>query len=122
MTPSDETTGFGTEFEPESVRDKYAEERAKRMTEDRGVLYDLRTDERFAEYTKDPFTPFVERDALTEEIDVAIVGAGMSGVTVGAKLRDQGVRKVVLVDKAGGIGGTWYWNRYPGVMCDVESY
>ena len=92
------------------------------MTEDRGVLYDLRADERFAEYTKDPFTPFVERDALTEDVDVAIIGAGMSGVTVGAKLRDQGVRKVVLIDKAGGIGGTWYWNRYPGVMCDVESY
>ena len=46
----------------------------------------------------------------------------MSGVTVGAKLREQGLRKVVLIDKAGGIGGTWYWNRYPGVMCDVESY
>ena len=28
----------------------------------------------------------------------------------------------MLIDKAGGIGGTWYWNRYPGVMCDVESY
>ena len=43
MTPSDDTTAF----DPEAVRDKYAEERAKRMTEDRGVLYDLRADERF---------------------------------------------------------------------------
>ena len=34
----------------------------------------------------------------------------------------QGLREIVLIDKAGGIGGTWYWNRYPGVMCDVESY
>ena len=122
MTPSDDTRDLSPEFDPDSVRDKYAEERAKRMTEDRGVLYDLRADERFAEYTKDPFTPFVERDALTEDVDVAIIGAGMSGVTVGAKLRDLGVRKVVLIDKAGGVGGTWYWNRYPGVMCDVESY
>src|ERR1043165_7374676 len=118
MTPSDDTPSF----DPEAVRDKYAEERAKRMTEDRGVLYDLRADERFREYTKDPFTPYVEREPITEDVDVAIVGAGMSGVTVGAKLRDQGLRKVVLIDKAGGIGGTWYWNRYPGVMCDVESY
>jgi cation diffusion facilitator CzcD-associated flavoprotein CzcO len=109
-------------FDPEAVRSKYAEERAKRMTEDRGVLYDLRADERFKEYTKDPFTPFIERDPITEDVDVAIVGAGMSGVTVGAKLREQGLRKIVLIDKAGGIGGTWYWNRYPGVMCDVESY
>jgi cation diffusion facilitator CzcD-associated flavoprotein CzcO len=118
MTPSDHTTAF----DPEAVRDKYAQERAKRMTEDRGVLYDLRHDERFAEYTEDPFTPFVDREPVVEEVDVAIIGAGMSGVTVGAKLRDQGLRKIVLIDKAGGIGGTWYWNRYPGVMCDVESY
>jgi cation diffusion facilitator CzcD-associated flavoprotein CzcO len=122
MTPSDDTTAFTTEFVPDAVRDKYAQERAKRMTEDRGILYDLRNDERFAEYTKDPFTPFVERDPVVEDVDVAIIGAGMSGVTVGAKLREQGLRKIVLVDKAGGIGGTWYWNRYPGVMCDVESY
>ena len=118
MTPSDDSTAF----DPDAVRDKYAEERAKRMTEDRGVLYDLRADERFQEYTKDPFTPYIEREPITEDVDVAIIGAGMSGVTVGAKLRDQGLRKIVLIDKAGGIGGTWYWNRYPGVMCDVESY
>src|SRR6478735_9265843 len=122
MTPSDDPRPSSPAFDPDAVRDKYAEERAKRMTEDRGVLYDLRADERFAEYTKDPFTPFVPRDAVVEEVDVAIIGAGMSGVTVGAKLREQGLRKVVLIDKAGGIGGTWYWNRYPGVMCDVESY
>jgi cation diffusion facilitator CzcD-associated flavoprotein CzcO len=113
MTPSDDTRSSSPAFDPDAVRDKYAEERAKRMTEDRGVLYDLRADERFAEYTK---------DAVTEDVDVAVIGAGMSGVTVGAKLREQGLRKVVLIDKAGGIGGTWYWNRYPGVMCDVESY
>src|SRR3954451_22921971 len=118
MTPSDDTPAF----DPEAVRDRYAEERAKRMTEDRGVLYDLRADERFAEYTKDPFTSFTPRDAVVDDVDVAIIGAGMSGVVVGAKLREQGLRKVVLIDKAGGIGGTWYWNRYPGVMCDVESY
>src|SRR3954469_23556967 len=118
MTPSDRTPAF----DPEAVREKYERERAKRMTEGRGVIYDLKHDERFAEYTKDPFTPFAARDALVEDVDVAIIGAGMSGVTVGAKLREQGLRKVVLIDKAGGVGGTWYWNRYPGVMCDVESY
>src|SRR4029079_16564461 len=101
MTHADDTPSF----DPEAVRDKYAEERAKRMTEDRGVLYDLRADERFREYTKDPFTPFAERDALVETVDVAIIGAGMSGVTVGAKLGEQGLRKIVLIDKAGGIGG-----------------
>ena len=46
----------------------------------------------------------------------------MSGVVVGAQLRKAGIQRIVLIDQAGGIGGTWYWNRYPGVMCDVESY
>ena len=92
------------------------------MTEGRGVIHDLTDDERFADYLRDPFTPFVERDPVTEDVDVAVIGAGMSGVVVGAKLREAGLRRVVLIDKAGGIGGTWYWNRYPGVMCDVESY
>ena len=109
-------------FDPEHVREKYQQERAKRMTESRGVIHDLKRDARFAEYVRDPFMPFLERDPVVEDADVAVIGAGMSGVVVGAKLRDAGLRRIVLIDKAGGIGGTWYWNRYPGVMCDVESY
>src|SRR4051794_15027437 len=118
MTPSDQTPVF----DPEAVREKYERERAKRMTEGRGVIHDLKHDERFAEYTRDPHTPFIERDPVSTEVDVAILGAGMSGVVAGAKLREAGLRRIMLIDKAGGIGGTWYWNRYPGVMCDVESY
>ncbi len=51
-----------------------------------------------------------------------IVGGGIAGVLAGAKLRKAGIERIRIVDQAGGIGGTWYWNRYPGVMCDVESY
>jgi len=109
-------------FDPEAVRERYAHERAKRMTESRGVVHDIWGDDHFAGYLRDPFTPFIERDAMTADVDVAVIGAGMSGVVVGAKLRDAGIERVVLIDRAGGIGGTWYWNRYPGVMCDVESY
>ena len=112
-------------FDPEAVRERYARERAKRMTESRGVVHDVWGDDHFAGYLRDPFTAFVERDAIggeAAEVDVAVIGAGMSGVVVGAKLRDAGIERVVLIDRAGGIGGTWYWNRYPGVMCDVESY
>ena len=57
-----------------------------------------------------------------DDVDVVIVGAGIAGVTAGAHLRKAGVGRIRLLDKAGGIGGTWYWNQYPGVMCDVESY
>ncbi len=50
------------------------------------------------------------------------MGAGIAGVVTGAKLREAGESRICLIDTAGGVGGTWYWNRYPGVMCDVESY
>ena len=118
-----ETRDPSRRFDPEAVREKYQHERAKRMTEGRGVLHDLKARRAVRASTRDdPFTPFIEREPVTEDVDVAIIGAGMSGVVVGAKLREAGLRRIVLIDKAGGIGGTWYWNRYPGVMCDVESY
>ncbi|HEV2369183.1 MAG TPA: NAD(P)/FAD-dependent oxidoreductase, partial [Acidimicrobiales bacterium] len=66
--------------------------------------------------------PLIERDPISDEVDVVIVGGGIAGVVAGANLRRAGVERVRIVDLAGGIGGTWYWNRYPGVMCDVESY
>jgi cation diffusion facilitator CzcD-associated flavoprotein CzcO len=119
MSPSDEMM---RDFDPAAVRAKYAQERAKRMTASRGVIHDLKHETDFARYLKDPFTAVVQRAPVVEDVDVAVVGAGLAGVVVGAKLRGAGVRRVVLIDKAGGIGGTWYWNRYPGVMCDVESY
>ena len=51
-----------------------------------------------------------------------IVGGGIAGVLAGVHLRRAGLERIRIIDQAGGIGGTWYWNRYPGVMCDVESY
>jgi cation diffusion facilitator CzcD-associated flavoprotein CzcO len=113
-----------THFDPERVHAKYEQERVKRMTPGRGVIHDLTldSDDPVKKYLQDPFTPFVERDPITEDCEVAVVGAGIGGVVTCAKLREAGITDVRMIDKAGGIGGTWYWNRYPGVMCDVESY
>src|SRR5262245_36032687 len=88
----------------------------------RAAIRDLTCDGSFAHYLKDPFTPFVQREPIADDVDVAIVGAGIAGVVAGARLREAGISRIRLIDVAGGIGGTWYWNRYPGVMCDVESY
>ena len=66
--------------------------------------------------------PCAEREPVTDDVDVVIVGGGIAGVLAGAQLRRPGIERIRIVDQAGGIGGTWYWNRYPGVMCDVESY
>jgi len=88
----------------------------------RADIRDLRRDEQFARFRDDPFTPFSEREPVRDDVDVVIVGGGIAGVLAGAELRKAGVERIRIIDQAGGIGGTWYWNRYPGVMCDVESY
>jgi cation diffusion facilitator CzcD-associated flavoprotein CzcO len=106
----------------ESMRAKYLEERDKRLVERRAELVDLRTDANSARYRRDPFTEYRNRDALSDDVDVVIVGGGMAGVVTGAELRKRGVGRIRIIDEAGGIGGTWYWNRYPGLMCDIESY
>jgi cation diffusion facilitator CzcD-associated flavoprotein CzcO len=109
-------------FDPEAVTAKYLAERDKRLVEGRADIRDLDDDDVFRPFRDDPFTPFVERAPVSDEVDVVILGGGIAGVLVGAELRKRGVGRIRIVDQAGGIGGTWYWNRYPGVMCDVESY
>src|SRR6202167_512932 len=101
-------------YDPESVRAKYLAERDKRLVPGRAAIRDLRTDEHFAGYRADPHTPFIERDPRSDEVDVVIVGGGIAGVLAGANLRKAGIERIRIVDQSGGIGGTWYWNRYPG--------
>ena len=57
---------------------------------------------------------------VTLDADVVVVGAGMSGLYALKVLRERGLRTIVL-EKAPGVGGTWYWNRYPGARCDIPS-
>ena len=55
------------------------------------------------------------------ELDAIVVGAGFAGLYMLHKLRELGFKTRVL-EAADGVGGTWYWNRYPGARCDSESY
>ncbi|HUA94341.1 MAG TPA: NAD(P)/FAD-dependent oxidoreductase, partial [Acidimicrobiales bacterium] len=119
MSGTDQTAN---PFDPAAVRAKYLAERDRRLVPGRSDIQDLRHDERFAHYRDDPITPVVPRDPVTDEVDVVIVGGGIAGIVAGANLRKAGVERIRIIDQAGGVGGTWYWNRYPGVMCDVESY
>ena len=118
MHPEDGTT----EYDPEAVRAKYLAERDRRLVPGRADIRDLRHDDRFARYREDPFTPHADRDPVDEDLDVVIVGGGIAGILAGVELRKAGIDHFRVVDQAGGLGGTWYWNRYPGVMCDIESY
>jgi cation diffusion facilitator CzcD-associated flavoprotein CzcO len=114
--------GATSGFDREAVHKRYLEERDKRMVEGRTTTKDLREDAQFARYRNDPFATFTDRAPVRETVDVVIVGAGIGGLTAGVELRKAGVKSIRMVDEAGGVGGTWYWNRYPGIMCDVESY
>ncbi|MEZ5165028.1 MAG: NAD(P)/FAD-dependent oxidoreductase [Acidimicrobiales bacterium] len=109
-------------YDADSIREKYLEEREKRLIDGRGAIVDLDSDEHLARYRRDPFTEFQDRDPLSEDLDVLIVGGGMAGILAGVHLRKAGVERIRIIDEAGGLGGTWYWNRYPGLMCDTESY
>lgn len=51
-----------------------------------------------------------------------VLGGGFSGLLLAYHLRDAGIDDFLILDKAGDFGGTWYWNRYPGIACDVEAY
>jgi cation diffusion facilitator CzcD-associated flavoprotein CzcO len=117
-----EAKGTRSNFDPAAIRAKYESERDRRMVTGRAAIHDLVHDKAFARYRDDPFTPFAPREPVDEDVEVAIIGAGIAGVVAGAQLRKRGIESIRLVDQAGGFGGTWYWNRYPGVMCDVESY
>jgi cation diffusion facilitator CzcD-associated flavoprotein CzcO len=108
-------------FDPEAVRARYLTERDKRLVPGRADIRDLAHDDAFARYRDDPFTPMVDREPIVDETEVVILGGGIAGILVGVELRKAGVDRFRIVDQAGGIGGTWYWNRYPGVMCDIEA-
>jgi len=109
-------------FDPEALRAKYRAERDKRLRADANDQY-VNMAGRFAHYIDDPYVaPGFTRAPLEDEVQVAVIGGGFGGLLAGARLRDAGVDDLRLIEKGGDFGGTWYWNRYPGAQCDVESY
>ena len=109
------------EFDAEVLRAKYEEERRKRLREDANEQY-LELKGEFSNYLEDPYVePGFTREPLTDEVEVAIIGGGFGGLLAGARLRDEGIEGIRIIDSAGDFGGTWYWNRYPGIACDIES-
>ena len=112
----------GLPFDPDALRTKYRAERDRRVRSDGNAQYrEVKGD--FAHYLDDPYVdPGFTRAPLTDEVDVVVVGGGFGGLLTAARLREAGVARVRIIEKGGDFGGTWYWNRYPGAACDVESY
>ena len=111
------------EFDPEALRARYARERDKRLRSDGIDQYrEARGD--LARYVEvDPYAPEgVDRAPLIEDVEVAIVGGGFSGLLAAARLSEQGVTDFRMIEAGSDFGGTWYWNRYPGAQCDTDAY
>ncbi len=109
-------------FDPDKLREKYRVERDKRLRGDGSEQYQEMTGD-FTHYVDDPYIgEKIEREPLTDEMDVIVIGGGFGGLITGARLKESGLDRVRVIEKGGDFGGTWYWNRYPGAACDVESY
>ena len=104
----------------EELRAKYQAERDKRLRGDGSDQY-VEPIGRFAHFIEDTWTPRDERESVHDEVEVAVIGAGFAGLVTGARLVQAGISDVRLIDGAGDVGGVWYWNRYPGAMCDTAA-
>jgi cation diffusion facilitator CzcD-associated flavoprotein CzcO len=110
------------DFEPDEIDRRYESERGRRMGPERFAQLEEGTD-RFKAYSRDPWVdPDFTRPAITDHTEVIVNGGGWGGLLVGARLHDAGVTDIRIIDEAGDFGGTWYWNRYPGAMCDTEAH
>ena len=119
---STQTPRRETDFDPDALREKYRLERDKRLRVDGNDQY-VEVVEQYARYLADPFVERdVDREPLEDDVDVVIIGGGFGGLLTGAYLRKAGFDDIRIVEKGGDFGGTWYWNRYPGAQCDIESY
>jgi cyclohexanone monooxygenase len=110
------------EIDIPALRAKHLQERDKRLTKTGQAQYERLTSDLAADYEHDPFTPVTPRDPIHEDLEVAILGAGWTGVLAGYHLTKLGVTDFRHIDHAGDFGGVWYWNRYPGLQCDNDAY
>jgi cation diffusion facilitator CzcD-associated flavoprotein CzcO len=106
----------------EELRLRYRVEQQKRIRPEGMAQFRALSGE-LEELDRDPFVvPGHTRAPVVEGTTVVIVGGGFAGMLTAIYLAKHDITDVRIVEKAGDFGGTWYWNRYPGCMCDVESY
>ncbi|KAF2763587.1 FAD/NAD(P)-binding domain-containing protein [Teratosphaeria nubilosa] len=129
LLPAPDTNGPRLAFDSQATIAKYNAEREKRMLRENSRRYiDPTLDEKYRHFVADPWieigTPVNHKPLESGKAKFLIVGAGWAGILDSIKLLKAGfsLDDIVIIDPAGGFGGTWYWNRYPGLMCDVESY
>jgi cation diffusion facilitator CzcD-associated flavoprotein CzcO len=105
-----------------ALRERYAMERSKRFRSDAGEQFVRSTDDFASVYEADPHMPVLARAAIAEQLDVAILGGGWTGLLAGYHLAKSGISGFRHLEHGGDFGGVWYWNRYPGIQCDNDAY
>jgi len=111
----------GKNIDKQALKEKYRQERDKRLRPDGNAQY-IRIEGRLSHYLDDPYVPVKPREPVTDHVTFAFIGGGFAGLVTGARLVEHGIEDVRILEKGGDFGGTWYWNRYPGAMCDTASF
>ncbi|MCB1251251.1 MAG: NAD(P)/FAD-dependent oxidoreductase [Acidimicrobiales bacterium] len=114
------TTIDAPAIDHDALRAKYAAERDKRIRPDGNQQY-IEPKGKFAHFLDDPYVERVEREPLHDEVTVVLIGGGFAGLCTGARLKQAGIDDVRIIEGGGDVGGAWYWNRYPGAMCDTAA-
>ncbi len=109
----------------EAIKAKFAEERDLRLGYRPEGTAQFTSDLTgpLARYEQDPYADeTLEREAIEDRVEVLFIGGGFSALLTSARLRQVGVESIRIVERGADVGGTWYWNRYPGLACDVVAY
>ena len=109
----------------DAIKRKFAEERDLRLhyRPEGTSQYTSDLTGSFARYETDPYGgEVVPRAPINDAVECLFIGGGFSALLTSARLREYGVESIRIVERGADVGGTWYWNRYPGVACDVISY
>ncbi len=109
----------------DAIKARFAEERDLRLAyrPEGTSQYTSNLTGNLASYETDPYADAPEpRQAIDDSVEVLFIGGGFSALLTSARLREKGVQSIRIVERGADVGGTWYWNRYPGVACDVVSY
>ncbi len=108
-----------------AIKQKFAEERDLRLhyRPEGTQQYTSDLSGTFTKYETDPYGgEILPREPLNDTVECLFIGGGFSALLTSARLREYGVERIRIVERGADVGGTWYWNRYPGVACDVISY
>jgi cation diffusion facilitator CzcD-associated flavoprotein CzcO len=124
-TPAPEADGAPPQAWYEAIKEKFAQERDLRLKyrPEGTAQYTSDLTGSLAKYEIDPHADGGEAGApIDDEVECLFIGGGFSALLTAARLRERGVTSIRIVERGADVGGTWYWNRYPGAACDVPSY